>query len=116
MRSHKDLKVWQESVDFVVDIYQVTREFPKEKLYGLVSQLRRAAVSVPSNIAEGAGRQTKKEFIHFLYISLASLSEIETQLVISQKLNYLQDFSPLEKKLILIRYKLLGLIKSQKKT
>ncbi|MCP4216111.1 MAG: four helix bundle protein, partial [bacterium] len=79
MRSHKDLKVWQEAVDFVVDIYNITKTFPKEELYGLVSQLRRAAVSVPSNIAEGAGRNTKKENNYFLYVAMGSLAEIETQ-------------------------------------
>ena len=88
VKSHKDLKVWQESMDLVIQIYKLVENFPKHEIYGLSSQIRRAAVSIPSNIAEGAGRSGEKEFIRFLYIALGSLSEVETQLEISQRLNY----------------------------
>jgi four helix bundle protein len=88
VKSHKDLKVWQESMDLVIQIYKISEDFPKHEIYGLSSQIRRAAVSIPSNIAEGAGRSGEKEFIRFLYIALGSLSEVETQLEISQRLNY----------------------------
>jgi four helix bundle protein len=88
MKTHKDLDVWKLAVEFTTDIYKATQSFPRLEQYGLVSQLRRAAVSVVSNIAEGAARQTTKEFIQFLYHSLASASEIETQLMISRKLGY----------------------------
>ena len=78
--SHKDLKVWQESMTLVTKIYKVSENFPKHEVYGLSTQIRRAAVSIPSNIAEGAGRKGENEFRRFLYIALGSLSELETQL------------------------------------
>jgi len=90
MKTHKDLIVWKKSIDFVTKIYKETSDFPKEEIYGLVSQLRRASVSVPSNIAEGASRQSDKEFLRFLYIARASGSEIETQLLISENLGYIK--------------------------
>ena len=89
MNSHKDLKVWQKSIDHVVDIYVATRQFPQEELFGIVSQMRRAAVSIPSNIAEGYGRVYNKETIKFLSNALGSASELETQLIISKKLSFL---------------------------
>lgn len=91
MKSHQDLKVWQESVDFVPWIYDITKSFPPEEKYGLTSQIRRNAVSVPSNIAEGFARKGNRELIQFLYIALGSLSELETQLIISQKLGFLSN-------------------------
>jgi len=91
MKTHKDLEVWRRSLNFVTEIYLVTQSFPKSELYGLSSQLRRAAVSIPSNISEGAARKSPTEFKRFLYISLGSLSEVETQLLISKNLNYLSD-------------------------
>ena len=87
----------------------MTEPFPKTEIFGLVNQLRRAAVSIPSNIAEGAARSSDKEFIHFLYIALGSLSETETQILISKQLDFLQDESIMEE-LIIIRKMLLGLI------
>lgn len=87
--THKDLDVWKLGIELVENIYSVTNSFPREKIYGLTSQIRRAAVSISSNIAEGAARNSKKEFIQFLYIGLGSLSELETQLIIAQKLGYL---------------------------
>jgi four helix bundle protein len=89
VRTHKDLEIWQRGIGLVEEIYKVTRSFPEEELYGLISQMRRAAVSYPSNIAEGAARSSKKEFIRFLYVSLGSLSEVETQLMIAENLSYL---------------------------
>ena len=78
IRNHKDLEVWKKSMDLVSNIYKITESFPNKELYGLTNQIRRAAVSIPSNIAEGAARNSKKEFIQFLYIALGSLSELET--------------------------------------
>lgn len=84
----KDLKVWQASIDLAEQVYKVTKSFPKEETYGLTSQIRRAVVSVPSNIAEGQGRDSTKEFLHFLSISVGSLFEVETQLLIAERLGY----------------------------
>ena len=88
MKTHKDLIVWQKSIDFVTEVYKVTSDFPREETYGLTSQLRRAAVSVPSNIAEGAARKSDKEYVRFLFIARASAAEIETQLLIADNLGY----------------------------
>lgn len=91
VRSYKDLIVWQKSMDLVEMIYQVTKAFPKEELYGLTNQLRRAAISIPSNIAEGHARSSTAEFIRFLSIARGSLAEVETRLLIAQRLGYLSD-------------------------
>lgn len=91
MSSYKELLVWQKSIQLVIDIYKLTKTFPKDEIYGLVSQMQRAAVSIPSNIAEGNERNSKKEFIHFLHIARGSLAELETQLVIAEKLNYINQ-------------------------
>ena len=91
--SYKDLVAWQKAMDLVTDVYKFTGAFPKEELYGLTSQLRRAAVSVPSNIAEGQGRKGDGEFKHFLRLSLGSLMEVETQIMISERLGYLTPSS-----------------------
>ncbi|HYX70612.1 MAG TPA: four helix bundle protein [Terriglobales bacterium] len=88
-QSYRDLIAWQKSIDLVADIYRATQPFPKDELYGLVSQLRRAAVSVPSNIAEGQGRKSQAEFRHFLHNSSGSLMEVETQLTIARRLGYI---------------------------
>jgi four helix bundle protein len=89
MNNYKELKVWQKSVDLAVKIYGITKAFPKEELYGLTSQLRRSAISIPSNIAEGAGRNTKKDFNNFLGISNGSSCELDTQLIIVQRINFI---------------------------
>jgi four helix bundle protein len=111
INTHKDLDVWKNSIIFVSKIYEITGNFPKEEIYGIVSQMRRAAISIPSNIAEGAGRNHKKEFVQFLYIALGSLSELETQLIIAQNLKFFNDNNIFEP-LIIIRHQLLSLIKS----
>ena len=113
-RPHKKLIVWQESVGFVSLIYSATSKFPKEEMFGLTSQLRRASVSVPVNIAEGAARNSKKEMRQFLYIADGSLSEIDTLLTISLRLNYISspDFDISISKMEKINALLKGLIKS----
>jgi four helix bundle protein len=88
-RSYRDLEVWKLSIDFVKKVYQVTHNFPASENYGLINQIRRAAVSIPSNIAEGQGRNSAKEFKQFLAISLGSLAELETQLIIAKEIEYL---------------------------
>lgn len=87
-RPHKNLLAWQRSMDLVVALYEITRSFPRDEAFGLVSQIRRAAVSVPSNIAEGMTRRWPKERTHFLNISQASLSELDTQLELTRRLGY----------------------------
>jgi len=113
MKTHKDLEVWKNSISFVKEVYEVTNTFPKEELFGLTNQIRRAAISIPSNIAEGAARNYNKEYLQFLYVSLGSLSELETQLIISEELNYIKKeiLVKLNNKLNLIRSQLIGLIK-----
>lgn len=106
--NHKDLQVWKKSIELARNIYILTKSFPKEEMYGLTSQIRRAVVSISSNIAEGAARNSDKEFIHFLYIALGSLAELETQLIISKDIGYLDK---LDIDLEEIRKMLLGLIK-----
>ena len=88
MKTHKDLDVWKNSIDFVTTIYKYTASFPKEELYSLTNQVRRSAVSVPSNIAEGAGRNSYKEYIRFLYVAQGSASELETQLIIARNFRF----------------------------
>ena len=90
-QSYKDLILWQKAIELATWIYGLTAQFPKEEIYGLVSQMRRAAVSVPSNIAEGQSRQHKTEFRQFLYIAKGSLSELETQLTIASNLGYVNE-------------------------
>ena len=90
MRPHHSLDVWQKSVDFVVEVYRETDDMPREEKFGLTSQIRRAAVSIPANIAEGAGRKSEKEFLNFLSIAQGSASELETELLIACRLNYIQ--------------------------
>jgi four helix bundle protein len=89
-KPHRRLKLWQKSVEFVAQLYRVTAAFPVAERYGIVSQIRRAAVSIPSNIAEGAARRSRREYQQFLYTARGSLSELDTQLEISQRLGYLK--------------------------
>lgn len=91
MKDYKDLQVWQRSIDFVVEIYSLVKSFPSEERYALGDQMRRAVVSIPSNIAEGMERSAVKEKLHFLSIAIGSLAEIETQLIICGKLGFIDQ-------------------------
>lgn len=96
MKSYKELIVWQRGIDLVTLIYQETLKFPKEELYVLVSQMRRSVISIPSNISEGYARRTTKEYINFIQIAFGSAAELETQLIIANRLGYLSDKKHLE--------------------
>ena len=89
MKNYRDLIVWQKSVHFVTVIYQITKTFPKDEVFGLVSQMRRCAVSIPSNMAEGYGRRSTNDYLRFLQIAMGSVYELQTQLEISKNLKYL---------------------------
>jgi len=91
MTNYKDLKVWQRSVELVAEIYTLCKTLPKEELYALSDQLKRSAVSIPANIAEGSGRNTTKEYIQFLYVSLGSACELETHLIIGHKIGFFKE-------------------------
>jgi four helix bundle protein len=91
VKSYKDLIIWQKGIELTKEIYKVVKKFPKEETYVLSDQLRRAAISIPSNIAEGQARQHTTEFKQFLYISLGSLAELNTQLIIAKELGYISD-------------------------
>ena len=116
MHRFKELTVWQKAVDLAVDVYQVTKKFPTEERFGLISQINRCGISVPSNIAEGAGRNTDGEFNHFLGISVGSSCELETQLIIANRLNFLvqNDLLHLSNKIAEIQNMTFGLQKSLK--
>ncbi len=90
LKSYRDLEVWQKAMDLVIMCYQTTKKFPRSEIYGLVSQLQRAAVSIPANIAEGRERQHSKEFIQHLSIAYGSLAELETHVQIAERLNYIE--------------------------
>jgi len=116
VKSHKDLDAYKESMKFVTHIYQLTQNFPKGEIYGLTNQIRRAAVSIPSNLSEGAARQSNKEFIQFLYVSLGSLAELETQLEIAYNINYLPagEHEQIQNEITKIRSIVIGLIRHLK--
>ncbi|MEH6765247.1 MAG: four helix bundle protein [Aequorivita antarctica] len=114
MKSHNDLKVYQESMDLVIEIYKITNNFPESEKFGLMSQMRRSAVSIPSNISEGAARESKKEFKRFLYISLGSASELETHIEISKRLNFIDDSKIIKEKIYFIKRMLMKLIQTLK--
>ena len=90
LRNYKDLKVWQKSYQFCLIIYKITKEFPNDERYSLTSQIRRAAVSVPSNIAEGYGRKSTPDYVRFLYIAYGSTCELETQILLAGDLGYIK--------------------------
>ena len=91
--NHRKLIAWQEGMNLVEDIYRVTRDFPKEEIFGLTTQLRRSAVSVPSNIAEGAGRNSSRELVQFLGVATGSLAELDTQIELAVRLKYVAEAS-----------------------
>jgi four helix bundle protein len=113
--THKDLEVWKESIELVLEIYAISESLPTEEKYGLISQMKRAAVSVPSNIAEGAARKSTKEFLRFLDIANGSLSELETQLIIINRLNLFDTEIIINTKIVYIRKMLYRLKESIKR-
>jgi len=110
MHNFKELEIWKESKDFCVTIYKLTMGFPKSETYGIISQINRAVVSIPSNISEGAGRATSKDFSRFISIALGSSFELETRLIIAFEINYIDKaiFDKLEKELNIIQKKLVN--------
>ena len=113
---HKKLEAWKKSIDFVTEIYKLTKIFPKSETFGLTQQMKRSAISIPSNIAEGCSRKSCIETIQFLYIATSSVSELETQLIIANKVDYIadEDTEIMLKSLNEIKRMLIGLIKSLK--
>ena len=105
MNKYKDLKIWQKAVELSVNVYRLTQDFPKDEVYGLVSQMRRSSVSIASNIAEGSGRSSAKEFSHFLSISYGSCCEMETQMIIAERNKFIlkQDFDAIQSDLLEIQ-------------
>ncbi|NRS89376.1 four helix bundle protein [Flavobacterium sp. 7E] len=111
MKDHKDLDVWKQSMLLAEDVYALTKDFPADEKYGLSSQIKRAVVSIPSNIAEGAARKGDKEFIQFLYIAMGSLSELETQLLLSKRLQFTKSVETHLDQIEKIKKMLFGLIR-----
>lgn len=116
MKNYKELLVWQKWIKLSLDIYDLIKNFPKDEVFGLTSQIKRCSISIPSNIAEWSNRNTTKEFINFLYISKGSLAELETQLIISQSLNYItiENYNIIDEKIQELMKMLNWLIKSLK--
>ena len=117
LKTYKDLTAWQKSYNLCLTIYRISKDIPKEEQYGLISQLRRAAVSIPSNIAEGYGRKSIGDYIRFLYLSYGSVCELETQILISNDLGYIsvESFQEANEKVGEVERILKGLIKSLEK-
>jgi four helix bundle protein len=113
-RNYRELIVWQEAIKIAKNVYQLTGKFPKQEMYALADQIRRAAVSVPSNIAEGQARKSPGDFKRFLHISLGSLAEVDTQLVLAQEFGYLskEDIDRMDEQIQNLRKKLYALINS----
>jgi four helix bundle protein len=118
LKNFKDLKVWQKAYQLCLEIYRMTKPFPREERYGLTSQIRRAAVSIPSNIAEGYGRRTTGEYIQALYMAYGSLCELETQILLARDLDYLskQSSGKIEAMLSEVERMLKALIKAIERT
>jgi len=115
MKTHKDLDIWKRGIELVTEVYKLTRNFPREETYGLSSQMQRAAVSYPSNIAEGAARNSKADYSRFVYIALGSLSELETQVIISKNLGYSSDIEKMLNEIEVLRKMTLNFIKHLKR-
>ncbi len=116
-KPHRKLTLWQKSVDFIAELYKALKKFPSEERFGIIAQMQKASVSIPSNIAEGAARKSRKEYLQFLYNARGSLSELDTQLEISLRLNYLtsEEYIRLQDMLDEISRMLNGLISSLSK-
>ena len=114
MGDYKELNVWGKSMSLAEVIYKITKAFPQSEIYGLTSQMRRCSVSIPSNIAEGAGRSSKKEFKHFLHISLGSAAELETQLILAERFGFCKDVDDLISEITVIRKMIHSLIRTLK--
>ena len=114
LKSFKDLKVWQKSYSLCLKVYKITKKFPSEERYGLTSQLRRASVSIPSNIAEGYGKKTTREYIYALYIANGSLCEVETQVMLANDLNSINtmEYTEMEEMITELVVMMKALIKS----
>jgi four helix bundle protein len=110
LKTHKDLDVWQKAMELAIEVYSITKEFPREEAYGLTLQVRRSAFSIPSNIAEGAARNSKKEFVQFLYVAMGSVAELETQLILASRIGFIDHKSVFEH-IERVRKMLLGLIR-----
>jgi four helix bundle protein len=117
MKPHKNLNAWIKSFEFVKDIYLITKPLPSEERFGLISQMRKASVSIPVNISEGAARKSKKEFIQFLHIALGSMTELDTLILLCKELSFItnEDCHVLIEKLDVIGKLIYGLIKSLEK-
>lgn len=113
LKTHKDLDAWNKAMELVESVYAITSKYPKEETYGLTLQIRRSAISIPSNIAEGAARNSKKEFIQYLYIALGSLAELETQLILADRLKFSENNQELSQ-VAQLRQILLGLLRHLK--
>ena len=111
---HKDLDAWKKSIELVKDVYNITSEFPNSELYGLVSQMRRCAISVPSNLAEGSARFSDNDTLRFIDISLGSLAELETQIIIAAELGFINDNSQILEKVKNLNAMYIGLRKHLK--
>lgn len=118
IQSYRDLKVWQKAFELVILVYKITEKFPKSELYGLISDMRRAAVSIPSNIAEGYHRRYAREYLHFLSIAYGSSGELETQLLLSKRLGFIEerDFEVVYELNTEVSKMLFSLIKAVKRT
>jgi four helix bundle protein len=113
MQTHKDLTVWKESRELVTKVYSVIGKFPKEEVFSLTAQIKRSVISIPSNIAEGAARDSNKEYIRFLYIALGSAAELDTQIIMASDLKMIsvEDFTEITQKLCRISKMISGLIR-----
>lgn len=112
---YEKLDVWQRSMELVVDVYKAVKSLPKEETYALSDQIRRSAVSIPSNIAEGASRNSKKEFLQFLYVALGSAAELETQFLIAERIGYLSDAVTTKNQIVIVKKMLNSLITATKR-
>lgn len=108
---YKDMEVWKEAIELTINVYKITETYPKNELFGIVSQIRRAVVSIPSNIAEGVVKHSDKETLRFLDIALGSLAELDTQMLISESLEFINNYKDIEQKISKVRALLTGLIK-----